>query len=411
VIVLNDFGIKLPYRWAIVAVIWFSHTVYFFNYMIIGTLAPFMKDELNLTSPQIGLLSSAVTIGSMLSQVPAGILVDFFGARGTMSTGLFLVALSALAISMSNSFALMFFMLVILGFGIGFNQTPGSSAIIRWFPSKGRATAMGIKQTGVNMGGMLASLLLPLIALHFGSWRFSSASGGMAAVGCAVVLLIFYKDPYRKMRTDVLTPIFGREMVLLLIGNRQFLLICFAGIFLMAAQFAFSTYFVLYCTSVLNLPIAQCGTLLAISFISGAFGRVGWSLLSDYVFEARRNVVFMIIGLFGSLTSLVLIMLNSSSSPVVIYVSVTLFGFVGLGWNALFLTKVGEFPGEKLSGVATGLAFIISNVGAILGPPFFGYFVDLFDGYSPGWIFIAFCMCSVSLLMKMQKEEASFGNE
>jgi MFS family permease len=56
--------------------------------MTVGTMAPLMKSELNLNSARIGFLVSAISIGSMLFQVPFGLFADRFGIKWVMVGGL-----------------------------------------------------------------------------------------------------------------------------------------------------------------------------------------------------------------------------------------------------------------------------------------------------------------------------------
>jgi ACS family hexuronate transporter-like MFS transporter len=395
----------IAYQWVIVAILWVSHTAYYLNYMTIGTLAPFMKSDFRLSSVRIGILSSAITIGSMIIQIPSGAWADRFGAKWVMVTGLLLVGLSALSIALAHSYLAIFLLLVLVGIGIGSNQTPGTKAIIMWFPLKGRATAMGIKQTGVNMGGILASFMLPLIALKCNSWRFSFAATGLAAIAAAAPIFLLYRDSegYQATRSG---PLFSRKSGFFgLLCERDFMLVCLTGVFLMATQFSFATYFMLYATTVLGLHLAEGGFMLALAFFSGAIGRIGWSVVSDYLLGGRRNTILVIIGLIGMGTSLVCVGLKAGMPSFLIYCLAVVFGFAGLGWNALYLTRVGEYPEKRLAGTATGIAFVISNAGAIIGPPVFGYLVDLTGGYSVSWLFTAFCMAMVALLTMIQKKE------
>jgi sugar phosphate permease len=298
-----------------------------------------------------------------------------------------------------------FLLLVCLGAGIGANQTPGSKAIITWFPMKGRATGMGIKQTGINMGGILASFLLPALALRFDTWRYPCALAGLAAIFTALLIFFVYRDPAQGAKVMGQGASGLRAASLLLLKNRDFLLVCGSGIFLMATQFAFATYFILYASSELSFPLHKCGVLLGLAFLSGALGRIGWSMLSDYLFMGKRNSLLVIVGVAGALTCVGLVALKGAGSSFLVYLSAIAFGLTGLGWNALYLTRVGELPGRDLAGIATGMAFVVSNIGAILGPPVFGYLVDVTGSYAVPWLFLGFCMAMVVLLSKLQGEE------
>lgn len=396
---------RVPYQWVIVGVIWVSHTIYFLNYMTIGTLAPLIKSELGISSARIGLLSSAISIGSMVFQIPAGALSDRFGAKWVMAAGLILIGLSSISISAVSSYVVIFLLLVFLGAGIGANQTPGSKAIITWFPIKGRATGMGIKQTGVNMGGILASFLLPALALKFDTWRYPCALAGLAAVFTALLIFFVYRDPAQGLKVVGQGARGLKAGFLLLLRNRDFRLVCCSGIFLMAAQFAFATYFILYASSELSFPLNKCGVLLGLAFLGGALGRIGWSMASDYLFMGKRNGLLVIVGVAGALTCVGLVALKGADSSFPVYLSAIAFGLTGLGWNALYLTRVGELPGRELAGIATGMSFVVSNIGAILGPPVFGYLVDVTGTYTVAWFFVGFCMAMVVLLSKLQAEE------
>ncbi len=85
-----------------------------------------------------------------------------------------------------------------------------------------------------------------------------------------------------------------------------------------------------------------------------------------------------------------------------VFFFVLLFGSTGMGWNAIFLTQVAELSGHKLTGTATGMAFLIINAGVILGPPLFGYLVDLTGNYKLSWGFVASCMGMVAIINKFQ---------
>ena len=395
----------IPYQWIIISVLWLSHIIYFLNYMMIGTLSPFVQPEFQLTTAQVGLLCSAVTIGSLVSNIPAGMMSDTYGAKWIMVVGLILIGCCEFAISFFNSFIWVFVFLIFVGMGIGCNQTPANKAVIMWFSQKGRATAMGIKQTGVTLGGVVASFLLPVTALYFGSWRYSFKLAGVTALLAAVLILFCYTEPPRQPGDVSKGNTSWKNSFLMLFKERDFIFICLSGIFLMFIQFSFLGHFVLYATKVLGLPVKKAGAILGVAFFAGALGRVVWSVSSDYLFGTGRRIVLSIIGAAGAFVTVAFIFLSADSPLWVIYTLAALFGFTGLGWNAVYLTKVGEFPGRALAGVATGLNFVIVNTGAIVGPPFFGYLVDLTGGYRASWFFTGCCMAMVAFLSELQKKE------
>jgi MFS family permease len=144
---------------------------------------------------------------------------------------------------------------------------------------------------------------------------------------------------------------------------------------------------------------------LGLAFGVGAFARVGWSLLSDYLLGEERKPVLILIGIVASLTSAAFILLSSFPSKELLYLLVILFGLTGVGWNAIYLTMVGEISGEELTGIGTGISFLFSNLGVVIGPPLFGYLIDVTGEYHLSWVFISLCMAMVALLNKIHRKE------
>ena len=395
----------IPYEWVVVAILWVSHTAYFLNYMTVGTLAPFIKDDLGVSSTQIGFLASATTIGSTLVQIPAGLVSDRRGTKWVMVAGLLLIGVSAIGVFFVHSYAVLFLLLVFIGLGIGCNQTPATKAIVMWFALRGRATAMGIKQTGVTMGGIVASFCLPRIAVEMDSWQHGFlASGLVALVAAALILFLYIEAPHRPEgpSRDGLGWKISTKRILF---DKDFILLCVTGILLMLTQYAFAAHFVMFATYALGLSVSRAGAVLGISFVTAVMGRVLWSMISDYLFKARRKMIVTLIGAVGAAVSVGFALLITYRSTAWLYLFAVAFGLTGLSWNAIYLTRVGEFPGKALAGTATGLNFVLINVGAVSGPPLYGYLVDISHGYTVPWVVIGFCMLLVGFLSKIQKKE------
>ena len=128
-------------------------------------------------------------------------------------------------------------------------------------------------------------------------------------------------------------------------------------------------------------------------------------MLSDYVFGGRRKVVQILIGIVGAFAAASFILLSAYSVTWLIYVLTVVFGVVGIGWNAIYLTIAADFPGKELAGTATGIVFLISNVGVIVGPPLFGFLIDLTGAYTLSWLFVALYMAMVAWLSKVRRKE------
>lgn len=384
------------FRWFVVLLLWISHAIYFFNYNGLGVLGPLVKQELDLTNTNFGLLFSAIYTGSMAIQIPAGIWCDRFGVRKVMSWGLLLIGGSMVTFSVNRSIILLYGLLLCLGIGVGCSQVSAAISVIDWFPFRGRATAMGIKQTGINIGGILASLLLPYMIVRY-PWRFVMEWVGLGTIVFAFLFYFLYKDPadlgpIREKRK------FHIKGIWMLLKVKAFLLVTLSGIFLMIVQFSFSSYLVLYLNKTLKYTLNLSGIILALSFGIGAFARIGWSIASDYISKNRRTIL-VIIGVAGALVNVLFGLTSPSSPPWVIYLLSISFGLTGMGWNAVFLTLIGELSLRETVGLGVGVSFFLANLGVVLGPPLFGLLVDLSNSFIWSWLFLGFCMLVASFLI------------
>jgi len=382
------------YSWFVVFLLWVSHAIYFFIYNGLGVLGPLLKQELRLNNAQFGLLFSFMSMGSMMSQIPAGIWCDRAGVKKVMGLGFLIIGGSTLFFSISHSSFSIYVIFFFLGLGIGFVQVSAAKSIIDWFPFKGRATAMGIKQTGVNLGGILSSLLLPvLIGIY--QWRFLIGFISFIALAFAILFFFLYRDFLDSSHPSNKVEILHLKDSFASFKSKDYMMVTLAGILLLVVQLSYSTYIVLYLNQTLSYSIKMSGFFLALSYGAGAIGRVGWSFWSDYFFKNRESVLIFIGGLGALVVALLSFTLPSTPRWIIYFISI-LFGLTGMGWNAVWLTLIGEISLKKGTGIGIGFSFFVANLGMLFGPPLFGWFVDLFNSFKIPWLFLALCMALVS---------------
>ncbi len=176
----------------------------------------------------------------------------------------------------------------------------------------------------------------------------------------------------------------------------------------MASQFCFSTYLILFLTQEMNYSLVQAGRWFALSFLVGAAGRVLWSLASDYLLSGRRKGVLRLITLilFFSSLALGLISFFPVFSPLLL-IAILAFGISGIGWNAIYLTMVGESVKKESTGLATGVGYAFGFIGSLICPPLFGLLVDKTDAYGYGWFLPAGCAGAILVFLKLFKEKRS----
>src|SRR4030042_3654039 len=215
------------YRWGMVGVLWLVHAIGFLNFSSLGILAPFIQEDFGLSFLQVGFFISALSIGAALTQMPVGLITDFVGVRFLLTLGIGLIGFLLALFSFAPSYPRLILIIFIYGLSSGFITPTASKSILDWFPAVGRATAMGIKQTGGNFGGILGGLLLPVLALSF-SWRHSLLMLGI--VETAFAALVYRLAQESPAKSDKQESLFDWGKIGSVIQNRDILVlggICF----------------------------------------------------------------------------------------------------------------------------------------------------------------------------------------
>jgi len=394
------------YRWVILGVLWMTYLVVFLHRFSVGPLAPFFKKELDLTSAQTGWLVSAASLGYLASQFPVGTMVDKIGARWPIATGELIAGIFMIAMFFVPSYPWMLTLMFVTGIGCGFLQPATAHGVIIWFPLKERATIMGFKQTAVNLGGIISATTMPIVALALG-WRYGFLFLGILSLIIATAAFILYRDPPVSAVSEVAGHEATEPSVSIgeVLKNREIWLVAFCAMGLAWVEIAMITHLVLYLTEALAFSVVTAGRILAMSEFAGAIGRPGSGLLSDRVFGGSRKKVWMLMAGTSSVFCLVLALFGPHLSWA-LYPVLFLLGLAVIAWGGLFLTLMAEFGGHGGTGKAVGLGTTVALCGAVIGPPFFGYIVDISGSYRLAWLSSAFisALCVVMLLFVSEEK-------
>jgi CP family cyanate transporter-like MFS transporter len=155
----------------------------------VGPILPDVTDDLHLSHTQGSLLVALPTALMGLSALPGGRLVDRFGARAILTTGLALVALAGGLRATASAFPLLVLLTAIFGIGIGIAQ-PGLPRLgLALFPENA-GLATGVYAGGFFSGSVVASFVTPLLLSlsdEPSGWRLPLAVwGAIAAISWLV---------------------------------------------------------------------------------------------------------------------------------------------------------------------------------------------------------------------------------
>jgi ACS family hexuronate transporter-like MFS transporter len=180
-----------PYRWVICAILFFATTINYIDRQILGILAPVLQYEIGWSEFQYSQIVTAFQAAYALGLLVLGWIIDRVGSRLGLLAAVTFWSIASMAHGLAGSvtgFAL-------ARFGLGLAEAgnfPASvKAVSEWFPKRERAFAIGIFNSGSNIGAIVAPLSIPWIALTWG-WRVAFfATGALGLVWIILAIALF----------------------------------------------------------------------------------------------------------------------------------------------------------------------------------------------------------------------------
>jgi ACS family hexuronate transporter-like MFS transporter len=390
------------FRWAILSLVSVSHIIGAAAQYGINTLAPFYQDELGLSRAQVGLFFSGFYLAMTGASFGAGWLADRWGVRKTTLQGHVFTGLCTASAAFAPSFAWALASFFLAGLGYSFLNPASTKGVMLWFPRGERATAMGIKQTGVPAGGFVTALFAAPLVLLIG-WRGALAALGILNVFFGFVFSWLWRDPanefYAPNREDRAT---GETKEPLNVGG--FLPASFGTALFLIGQMALITYLPLYLKDAMGFSAYWASQALAVAQGGAMLGRVGWGVASDRIFGGRRKIVLIIIGLLSVVLMGALSVMSRATPVFLLLLVVFVLGLCIIGYQGVSYTLISELAGTNRTGAAMGLMITINAAAATLGTPLFGYIVDQTGSYAVAWqalaAAIAFGCAGLMLFLK-----------
>ncbi len=372
-------------------------------------LSHFIKNGFLLNEAAVGLITSAVFIGSMSVSFLSGLIVDSLGPHRTLKISYGVLAIGSILAYFSQSYLLLIGAYYLIGAGYGM-VTPATNSTImdHFFPR--HASPMGIKQSGVPIGTILAALALPLLALHY-SLRIAFLFLFFVTAIIAIIIRGEQRGSLEKASRGK-----TKGTIKIVLKDRRILVISAITAFLSWGQQSVFTYFVLYMTS-MNYEVLVAEVLFIVLLLGSVLGRILWPSLTLRLFGGHRLRNYTLI------TALAGVMLflfpNAGTSIYAISAMAVAIGFTAVAWNSNYVTLISEIAPKGSVGTYSGTSMTIISMGSIVGTPLSGYLVDATGGeFSIMWMFLGSVLMIVALilflstprLMVMINKQESFGN-
>lgn len=352
-------------------------------------LGVFFAAAYHLTLAQMGLMIATMTIGLMFSGLGIGPAVDFWGSRRVLFIGTIALTVCTAAVTISPNLVVTVALLFGVGLALGAVPLSGTKAIMTAWTRERRGLPTGIRQSGVPLGALVASLILPSLATQFGLKPIYAGFAVIVALCGFLFCAILPRQTARPERGQArLTAAEARRMVIP----------CICGFLLAWGQYALLT-FTIPMLQRNGLSVAIGGELLALAQVGGAAARFALGGVSDRYFKGRREHVLLGSAVAGIAFALILAFLPRAIPFWALAILWTLFGGAFVGWNALALTWAGERITDARVGAALGLETSAILCGASVTTPVFGAVVERSGTFTAGWLTLGVIMAVASVLL------------
>ncbi len=355
-------------------------------------VAPLIASAWGMSVALIGVYISVVYVSAMVASVLSGPAIGAIGGI-RMSQLCLLVCAAGLCLIASASLALAALGAVLVGFAYGPLTPASSDVLIRAAPPRRMSVIYSLKQTGVPLGGVLAGLLLPAVALWAG-WNWALVAIAAACVACAIVM-----TPFRTALDGDLTGQAVRprmrvmfDPVTLILRNRNLRTLAIGSLVLSGTQVSFSVYLVTFLTQSLHWQIVAAGVALSVSQAFGAVGRVLWGWIADTDVGAKRTLIVLTTAMTAS--SLSVLAIDASTPGWIVVALMAAFGTTAVGWNGVYLAAIARLAPSGQTAFVTGGALAFTYLGVVIGPPMFGAIAEASGSFS-----VAFSLLAVPLLL------------
>jgi len=344
-----------------------------FPIVALGVLARPILDELAINRTQLGI---AITVSSATSAVAAlalGRMTDRQGGRSALITVLALGGVSAAGIAIGPSYPTLLVSAAFAGLAMGSANPATNRLVAELVPPRRQGTVTGVKQAGEAMAIVLCGALLPLVAVAVG-WRGAFWLGVIVPVAAIIVALTTFHARTRPPGGAHESKIAGLD--------RNIVWLAGYSMFVGLAGGSVATYLPLYAQESLHMAPESAGLVIAAMGVVAVVGRIVWGHRARHALDLRGR--FLVVAVV-SLASGVAFWAASLVHPALVWIGAAGWGVSLLSVGAIGNLAVIAYSAVENTGRASGVMLTGFGIGLMVGPPIFGWTVDVTGRYDVGF--------------------------
>jgi sugar phosphate permease len=413
-------------RWGFIALIVVAGVVNYLDRNTLSIANTTIASDLGFNTIEMGLLLSAFSWPYAIANLPAGYLVDKYGAKKMFAWAAAMWSVVTMLTAVVSSFGLFYAMRVALGITESPFFTSGLKVSERWYAKGERSLPISIINTGSQIANAIAPPLLTFLLLTM-SWRGMFVAVGAFGLLVALVWVKVYRDPtlreeiaIKGAETEEEAEIEGKAEVtekaswfsLLRQSNTWFMVIGAFGVFY--TVWVYLTWLPSFLQTSRGFSLKEIGWVASLPFLCGILGVLtGGYVSSRLIRRGMRTLTARKIPIVGGAVlaaASVLPVTYIDNTVVVIILLCAGYFFaqvpIGVIWTLASdlaekhqvaslgaIQNFGGFVGAATAPIVTGiilnvtngnytLVFLIGGILLLIGGASYGFFVK--DRRTPG---------------------------
>jgi MFS family permease len=348
----------------------------------LGVFGPILVDELELDAARYGLLVGSMNVGALPTLMAGASIVDRLGPGRSLALSGLASAAGLVVFAANVNFLVMLAALTVAGGGWGLSAISGSGAIIELAPFRQRGVLISIRQLSLPLGGILAGVLVPLVALW--GWQ-------LAFVAQAGAFLVFAALATQWARARAVPrPRASRRR-----PPRRAIQLGLLSIAMSSGQWAFLAYVTIEMTGRLGVPYETAVAIFVATQAIGAVARVVLGMVTDRLGPPRTKLL----AVTSATSALCLLAFGLAGpdvpTPVIAALAVVTSVFV-VGWNGVMIVEMAEAGPRREVNQNLAAGMTLARIGNIVAPPITGSLIVVI-GSTGSWIVVAIVMTAASL--------------
>jgi MFS transporter, ACS family, hexuronate transporter len=387
-------------RWWIVWTLFCSTAINYISRQTFSVLSPVIAAQYHLTHTDLAKIIGAFQLSYALTWLIGGIFLDTVGTRIGLIVAVVWWSLVNMMMGFASSVSGFVAFRFMLGIGEGLNWPGASKTVAEWFPSQERSVAVAIFDSGSSVGGALAALVIPWIALAFG-WRWSFVFSGLLGFVWLVAWLRLYHplDRHPRVSSQEVTLIReGQQMApqskekglqrwLRLAGNRNVWGIVLGRALTDPIWWFYVFWLPQYLSDARGFSLKQIAVFAWMPFVAADLGNFTGGLISGYCI--RRGISIVRARTWVCAVSCLPILAGIPAARVhsvyaaLALICVALWGYAS--WSTMGLTLPSDLFPQDVVATVTGLSGLAAGIAGIAFTFVVGITVDRFS-YGPAFL-------------------------